>query len=811
MIDKCKGVSVALDMPSQVEYNRKKNVQQDNQLKTLQENLNKLIENSPAGFLPQAYYGLVEGETQTYRLSSETIQLALPSQPSVGRVYSLLSLSETEQYIPAYVAFVSGTQQQALCSVLLKGDYNESPNSFDIVDMVSGEVLHSQQIAGATFTQQAASYVGEFAPQDNQNHQITALHDVSFNEENVVYASMDINADGVFNWVKIGNYRNGINGKSVKAVTATTMGSVLQTALVGDTLLAGETFSGDNYAFNIGDLKTITALSPLALQDNGNIRGATGATGAQGAAGQDGLTPHIENGYWYIGETNTNVLAQGQPGADGVDGNAFDIQTPLYSVPANQGLEGNTDYQGNALSNLPTLPTTGITGKAYVVFDPLTTPLTPYYDLYYTKDNDTEWTIIHPFTGLAGKNGVNGLTPYIQSNYWYIGNQNTGVDARGLRGAQGPQGEPGPQGPQGPQGPKGDPGTSTEFSHVTFNPSNGTLVYSDNKAVWSGNFTFEDTNDNSYTAEGQIGLNIQAGDNITIDADASDTNLVINSTASGGGGGATNEPIRIYKTSLSLNVKSTMSLPISTWTTKTWNGLTNSNGQYIWTDGENIYYSYNSNQFVLDKSTSTWSPKTWNGLTEFNGRYTWTDGDNIYYSSQNNQFVLDKSTSTWTTKTWNGLTSFYGNSVWTDGDNIYHSSQNNQFVLDKSTSTWNTKTWNGLTEFDGRYTWTDGDNIYYSFQNKQFVLDKSTSTWSPKTWNGLTEFAGSYIWTDGDNIYYSSQNNQFVLDKSTSTWNTKTWNGLRSFAPGNMWTDGDNIYYSSNLLQYILIKDISNI
>ena len=71
---------------------------------------------------------------------------------------------------------------------------------------------------------------------------------------------------------------------------------------------------------------------------------------------------------------------------------------------------------------------------------------------------------------------------------------------------------------------------------MTFNPSNGTLTYSNNKAVWSGNFTFEDNNDNSYTAEGQIGLNIQAGDNVTIDADESDTNLVINSTASGGGG-----------------------------------------------------------------------------------------------------------------------------------------------------------------------------------------------------------------------------------------------------------------------------------
>ena len=520
-----KGVCVGLDMPSQVEYNRKKNVQQDNQIKTLQENLNKLIENAPIGFLPLAYYGLVEGETQTYRLTNQTITLALPSEPSVGRVYSLLSLTETESYIPAYVAFVSGSQQQATCSVLTKGDYNEQPDAFDIVDMVSGEVLHSQQISGAVFTQQNASYVGEFSPQNNKTAQITALHDISFNEENVVYASIDINSDGLYNWVKIGNYRDGVNGKSVRVVTADTMSSVLQSALIGDILLAGENFSGDNYSFSIGDLKTITLLSPLTLQDNGNIRGERGPQGEPGADGQDGLSPRIQNGYWWVGDTNTNVVAQGEPGANGVDGVSFNIQTPLYSTPANVGLEGNVDYQGNALETLPTLPQADISGKAYVVFDPLTTPLTPYFDLYYANNGDTSWTIIHPFTGLAGKNGQDGLTPYIHDNFWYIGNQNTGVDARGLRGATGETG------PQGPQGPKGDPGTSTIFSNVTFTPSNGSLVYDSNKAIWTGNFTFRDTNSNQYQAEGQVGLNISAGDNVTIDADETNTNLVINSTA----------------------------------------------------------------------------------------------------------------------------------------------------------------------------------------------------------------------------------------------------------------------------------------
>ena len=114
------------------------------------------------------------------------------------------------------------------------------------------------------------------------------------------------------------------------------------------------------------------------------------------------------------------------------------------------------------------------------------------------------------------------------------------------------------------------------------------------------------------------------------------------------------------------------------WTTKTWNGLTTFYGSDIWTDGDNIYYSRNTDHYVLNKSTSTWTPKTWSGLATFNGRNIWTDGDNIYYSNDYSsygvigQYVLNKSTSTWESKTWSGLTSFSSNSIWTDGDNIYY-------------------------------------------------------------------------------------------------------------------------------------------
>lgn len=245
------------------------------------------------------------------------------------------------------------------------------------------------------------------------------------------------------------------------------------------------------------------------------------------------------------------------------------------------------------------------------------------------------------------------------------------------------------------------------------------------------------------------------------------------------------------------------------WLEKTWSGLTNFVGKWVWTDGDNIYYSFNGDNYVLDKSTSTWSTKTWNGTSAFDssliGGAVWTDGNDIYYSNGPDQFVLNKSTSTWTTKTWDGIYQPYASSIWTDGENIYYSSGSTNFVYDKSTTKWSSKSWNGYHQIDGPNIWTDGDNIYFSSGTNQYVLDKATSTWNPKTWNGLTSYYGVYVWTDGTDVYYSDNSNQYVLDKATSTWNPKTWDGLTSFRGDDIWSDGTDTYYSNAANQYGLV------
>ena len=235
------------------------------------------------------------------------------------------------------------------------------------------------------------------------------------------------------------------------------------------------------------------------------------------------------------------------------------------------------------------------------------------------------------------------------------------------------------------------------------------------------------------------------------------------------------------------------------WETVTFTGFTDISEGFIWTDGENTYYSNQSKQYTLNKETLTWVTKSWNKTITFGNR-TWTDGENIYYSYNGNNYILDKTTSTWSTKSWGGLSTFDGRNIWSDGENIYYSEGTTQYILDKSTSTWTTKTWSGLTNFNGFNIWTDGENIYYS-SGTTYILDKSTSTWSTKSWSGTNSITGVDIWSDGENIYYS----KYVLYPTLSKWvASDLLANASNIQSTRCWTDGENIYYTYSNTSYML-------
>lgn len=450
-------------MESQVEFNRKKNAEQDKRIDTLNSQITQILEQSPAGFLPRVFYGLSRG-AQTYRFIADKVFTIEGLSGNVGDAYELDSMSEPKEYINA-VAIQQNSNQ---IKILIQGDYTVLTTEFKLVNTRTGQSMDVSLTDALSL--QDASYLGQYPANENKEKQITVLHDLEDNRDNEVFASVDYSGDGTYNWVHIGGYFNGTDGSGVFGVTNATIANVLTIARVGDLLLAGEAFTYETIEFAIGDLKEIKTLTPFSVEAKGNIRGAQGIQGIQGLPGKDGtngLTPTIQEGYWWIGDVNTGVKAAGIDGTNGQDGKAFAVQSGLYSAPANVGNTGNTDPEGNALTTLPTLPQTDISGKGYVVYDPLTTPLKPYYDLYWANNGDAEWTIIHPFNGLNGKDGTNGLTPYIKDNNWWIGSTNTGVPATG---SQGPQGIQGPKGDTGEQGAKGDTG-ATGATGVTPNIS----------------------------------------------------------------------------------------------------------------------------------------------------------------------------------------------------------------------------------------------------------------------------------------------------------------------------------------------------
>ena len=205
-------------------------------------------------------------------------------------------------------------------------------------------------------------------------------------------------------------------------------------------------------------------------------------------------------------------------------------------------------------------------------------------------------------------------------------------------------------------------------------------------------------------------------------------------------------------------------------------------------------------QLLREVHGEMWAAQKWKWLTDLDRERIWTDGTNIYYSNETEQYQLDKLNSNWSEKTWNGLTAFDGQFVWADGENIYYSNGVKQYRLGKSTSTWYGKTWNGLTDFDGRYVWTDKENIYYSNGVNQYQLNKLTSMWKQKPWPGLTDANGQYVWTDGENIYYSSSTSQHqLLPRLLAQTGTRTYIESYSQSLGHIYPiSGDSRGFSND-------------
>jgi hypothetical protein len=120
---------------------------------------------------------------------------------------------------------------------------------------------------------------------------------------------------------------------------------------------------------------------------------------------------------------------------------------------------------------------------------------------------------------------------------------------------------------------------------------------------------------------------------------------------------------------------------------------TENNSVVVNIKGSASYVVPQRSPILNQKYGNHWSTMTWWGFTSFVGNKIWTDGTDIYYSQDSDQYVLDKSTHTWSTMIWTGYTNFYGgrSSIWTDGTDIYHSSSTKHYVLDKDNTIFTVK------------------------------------------------------------------------------------------------------------------------
>ena len=688
-------------------------MEQDNKIQNLTSQVNILLEQAPAGFLPRAYYGLTNG-AQVYRFTKNAKLSIDGIAGNEGDAFEFyLSNEIIADYIPAFAI----KEENNIFKITNQGDYPELATEFKIVNMRTGESF-IKEIENA-LTLQNASFLGALDANLNKEKQITVLNDLESGNKNVVFASIDLNSDDIYNWISIGAYTNGRDGYSIySAKTRDNLISILASAKINDIIIFGADVTYDTFSALNGDIFVIDSISPFSATNRGNVRGPQGLKGDKGDkgdAGTDGLTPTIVDGNWFIGSTDTGVKAQGTDGTNGLNGQSFQIQSGLYSTPANVGKPGNTTPESEPLKTLPTLPAQNLTGKGFIVFDPLTTPLDPFYDLYWANNGDTEWTIIHPFQGQDGKNGTNGYTPYIENNNWYINGENTGVAATG---PQGPKGDTGLTGPAGPAGNNERITTSCKTVLRTYTRQFVPKTWNKNINRGDDIWTY---NGNKYYSDGktaQYVLNKETGE----------------------------------------------------WEDKTWNGITeNFQGTRIWTDGLNIYHTGINITHRLNSETDTWELFQWTGSNvPEDGSYIWTDGVDIYYSDSNKtpedvNYKLNKDTLEWEDITWN--ISFNGFTVFNIKDKIYTERGATLYRLNLDSKEWESlgiKNPTPTISIGAYFKDNKGNFCYFNQSNSigYVLVDIENMIWKPFKIVGLESessalASSNYIWTDGNNIYYN--------------------------------------------------------
>ena len=200
-----------------------------------------------------------------------------------------------------------------------------------------------------------------------------------------------------------------------------------------------------------------------------SLRGLKGEVGATGQNGADAPVPNIKGGYWYIGETNTGIKAEGKDGSNGSNGK--DGITPTISDDGYWVVNGQK-------TNIKAKGTDGTNGK-------------------------------NGSNGANGKDGKDGITPTISADgYWVVNGQKTNIKAKGTDGTNGQNGSNGTNGKDGKDGKDGVTPTITINSEgywVINGQTSTTKAKAETPHIGSNGNWFIGTQDTNIKAQGPKG------------------------------------------------------------------------------------------------------------------------------------------------------------------------------------------------------------------------------------------------------------------------------------------------------------------
>ena len=255
---------------------------------------------------------------------------------------------------------------------------------------------------------------------------------------------------------------------------------------------------GDYYL----DLSGVNLYGAKTTEGWGNpisLRGLKGDKGNDGQNGTDAPVPNIKGGYWYIGETNTGIKAEGKDGSNGSNGSngtngkdgkdGKDGITPTISADGYWVVNGQkTDIKAKGTDG--TNGQNGTNGK-----DGITPTITINSDGCWVINGQVSTTKAKAENGKDGKDGKDGITPTITINsegYWVINGQTSTTKAKGEDGKEGKKGD------KGADGAKGQDGKDGKTPHI-----------GDNGNWWIGD---KDTNIKAQGLKGDPGATGAQGD-----------------------------------------------------------------------------------------------------------------------------------------------------------------------------------------------------------------------------------------------------------------------------------------------------------